>query len=276
MIRREKKDRPRPRRTRQYRKKVLRRKFFLFGCIVLLIVSITIRNKDARQAFSNNYFKTLEESMTWRKVFTEPQKYPENMLDALKKNPEILDFVVAYPTKEQKVQGGITEAECEQQTPLLIQWDDRWGYVPYGDGVIGITGCAPTCLSMVIISLTGDTSATPDLLAQKSIEKGAYVDGSGTSWSFLTDAVADYNIKVEQFGYLTKIEMEKLLDEGKKIILSMGPGDFTTSGHFIVICGYTEKGFIVNDPFSKMRSKMEWSYDTISNQWAGIWVYGKK
>ncbi len=276
MIRREKKDRPRPRRTRQYRKKVLRRKFFLFGCVVLLIVSITIRNKDARQAFSNNYFKTLEESMTWRKVFTEPQKYPENMLDALKKNPEILDFVVAYPTKEQKVQGGITEAECEQQTPLLIQWDDRWGYVPYGDGVIGITGCAPTCLSMVIISLTGDTSATPDLLAQKSIEKGAYVNGSGTSWSFLTDAVADYNIKVEQFGYLTKIEMEKLLDEGKKIILSMGPGDFTTSGHFIVICGYTEKGFIVNDPFSKMRSKMEWSYDTISNQWAGIWVYGKK
>ncbi len=276
MIRREKKDRPRPRRTRQYRKKVLRRKFFLFGCVVLLIVSITIRNKDARQAFSNNYFKTLEESMTWRKVFTEPQKYPENMLDALKKNPEILDFVVAYPTKEQKVQGGITEAECEQQTPLLIQWDDRWGYVPYGDGVIGITGCAPTCLSMVIISLTGDASATPDLLAQKSIEKGAYVNGSGTSWSFLTDAVADYNIKVEQFGYLTKIEMEKLLDEGKKIILSMGPGDFTTSGHFIVICGYTEKGFIVNDPFSKMRSKMEWSYDTISNQWAGIWVYGKK
>lgn len=230
--------------------------------------------RTTKQAFSNSYFQTIEQSMTWRTVFTEPENYPENMLDALKKNPEILEFVAAYPEAEQKVQGGLTLKECGEKTPLLIQWDDRWGYVPYGDSVIGITGCAPTCLSMVIIGLTGDTSATPDLLAQKAMEKGAYVEGAGTAWSFLTDAAADYNIKVAQYGYLTQIEMEKMLDEGKMIILSMGPGDFTSSGHFIVVCGYTEKGFIVNDPFSKIRSKIEWDYDTISNQWAGIWVYG--
>lgn len=276
MIRREREARPRPRRTREYRKKVLRRKFILFGCIVLLIGTMFVRHRSAKQAFSNGYFKTLEESMTWRKVFTEPQKYPENMLDALKKNPEILDFVVAYPTKEPKVQGGITKAEHEEKTPLFIQWDDRWGYLPYGDSVLGITGCAPTCLSMVIVSLTGDSTATPDFLAKKAMEKGAYVKEAGTAWSFLTEAVADYNIKVEQYGYLTQLEMEEMLDDGKKIILSMGPGDFTSSGHFIVVCGYTKKGFIVNDPFSKIRSKMEWNYDTISNQWAGIWVYGSK
>lgn len=263
------------RNTREYRKKVLRRKFLLFiACMLIIIGTIFFLHRKTKQAFSNAYFKSIEQSMTWRKVFTEPENYPEPMLEALKKNPEILEFVVAYPAMEQKVQGGLTKKECTEKTPLLIQWDDRWGYVPYGDSVIGIAGCAPTCLSMVIVSLTGDESATPDLLAKKAMEQGAYVDGAGTSWAFMTDAVADYNIKVAQYGYLTQIEMEEMLDQGKKIILSMGPGDFTSSGHFIVVCGYTDEGFIVNDPFSKVRSKIKWNYDTISNQWAGIWVYG--
>lgn len=262
------------RRKRQQRKKSIRRKGILLTVLLIVTGTMIFVHQKTQQAFSNSYFKNVEQSMTWRHIFAESQNYPEEMLDALKKNPEILDFVAAYPMAEQTVTGGITEKECAQENPLFLQWDDRWGYVPYGDGVIGITGCAPTCLSMVIVSLTGDASASPDVIAQKAMELGAYVDGAGTAWSFMVDAVEEYGINVSQYGYLTKLEMEEMLDEGKMIILSMGPGDFTSSGHFIVVCGYTEEGFIVNDPFSRIRSKIEWNYDTLSNQWAGIWVYG--
>lgn len=262
------------RRKRQQRKKSIRRKVILLTVLLIVTGTMIFVHQKTQQAFSNSYFKNVEQSMTWRHVFAEPENYPEEMLDALKKNPEILEFVAAYPMAEQTVTGGITKKECAQETPLFLQWDDRWGYVPYGDGVIGITGCAPTCLSMVIVSLTGDASASPDVIAQKAMELGAYVDGAGTAWSFMVDAVEEYGINVSQYGYLTKLEMEEMLDEGKMIILSMGPGDFTSSGHFIVVCGYTEEGFIVNDPFSMIRSKIEWNYDTLSNQWAGIWVYG--
>ena len=34
----------------------------------------------------------------------------------------------------------------------------------------------------------------------------------------------------------------------------MGPGDFTNSGHFIVIYDYSRKKFSVNDPFSYTNS----------------------
>ena len=39
--------------------------------------------------------------------------------------------------------------------------------------------------------------------------------------------------------------MKQALDDGKVIVCSMGPGDFTTEGHFILIRGYDGNGFYV-------------------------------
>lgn len=33
--------------------------------------------------------------------------------------------------------------------PFHLQWDERWGYYPYGNGVIGVLGCGPMSLSLV-------------------------------------------------------------------------------------------------------------------------------
>ena len=45
--------------------------------------------------------------------------------------------------------------------PLFLQWDPRWGYTEYGeDSFLGLSGCGPTCLSMVLYYLTGDKSLT--------------------------------------------------------------------------------------------------------------------
>ena len=77
----------------------------------------------------------------------------------------MLDFVKGYLTAEPVANGGLTHAEKKEDIPLLLQWDKRWGYAPYGNNNIAISGCAPTCLSMVIVGLTKDTAATPDVVA---------------------------------------------------------------------------------------------------------------
>jgi len=53
----------------------------------------------------------------------------------------------------------------------------------------------------------------------------------------------------------------------------MGPGDFTNSGHFIVIYDYSRKKFSVNDPFSYTSSSKKWEYTTLISQCQQIWVY---
>ena len=76
-------------------------------------------------------------------------QYPKELLAALANNSEMADFVSDYPDGD-GMTGGITASEKEQEFPLFLQWDRRWGYESYGDSCIGLAGCGPTCLSMVL------------------------------------------------------------------------------------------------------------------------------
>ncbi len=125
---------------------------------------------------------------------------------------------------------------------------------------------------MVIFSLTRNENATPDALADFSMKMGYYEYGAGTSWSLLTAAAEQYGVMVEGL-VLDEGIMKDHLDNGHMIICSMGPGDFTTTGHFIVMYGYDQEGFLVNDPYSRIRSSKSWDYETISGQIRAMWVY---
>ena len=67
--------------------------------------------------------------------------------------------------------------------------------------------------------------------------------------------------------------MANTLSYGNPIICSMGPGDFTDNGHFIVLTGYENGMFHVNDPNSKIRSEKTWSYEELKNQIVNMWWY---
>ena len=68
-------------------------------------------------------------------------------------------------------------------------------------------------------------------------------------------------------------EMADRLKDGNLIICAMGPGDFTNSGHFIVIYDYSRKKFSVNDPFSYTNSSKKWEYTTLISQCQQMQVY---
>lgn len=54
----------------------------------------------------------------------------------------------------------------------------------------------------------------------------------------------------------------------------MGPGDFTTTGHFIVICGIDENGrAIIRDPNSAERTNKPWDLDKLIAQARNFWAY---
>lgn len=205
-------------------------------------------------------------------IYANRGQYPEELLAALAGNPEMTDFVAGYPDAEKKATGGFSEEELEAESPLLLQWDSRWGYASYGDSNIGIAGCAPTCLSMVILSLTGNAEATPDALADYSMKNGHYVEGIGTAWTLMSEGAKEYGLTVKELG-LDEDEMKACLNRGGLLICSMRPGDFTTSGHFIVLYDYDANGFYVHDPNSRIRSDRQWSFTDIKYQIKNIWGY---
>ena len=73
---------------------------------------------------------------------------------------------------------------------------------------------------------------------------------------------------------LDENSIKKELSAGNPIICIMGPGDFTTSGHFIVLTGITDDGKVqVNDPNSVKNSQKTWELDRIMSQMRDLWVY---
>ncbi len=200
--------------------------------------------------------------------------YPERLLEALANNPEMADFVVRY--LEEHEPGGLTESEKQEDFPLFLQWDPRWGYASYGkNSCIAVSGCGPTCLSMVLYYLTGNEELTPDVIGDYSMENGYYLPGTGTLWALFENTAPLYGVYVSQPDP-SEWEMKAALDGGAVLVCSMGPGDFTAGGHFIVLYGYDEDGFLINDPNCVARSRVSWSYEQLRRQMKHLWVFETK
>ena len=56
----------------------------------------------------------------------------------------------------------------------------------------------------------------------------------------------------------------------------MGEGDFTSTGHYILLRGMDEEGFLVNDPNSRENSQKPWTWEQLEPQIRNIWAISNK
>ncbi len=285
MRRREQMRRKKRRRLRRKIRRICR----LTAVLALLLVAVFALKKTNVIPGHHNYEiekpvqrteeevqKKLEEMAKkhreYKDILEHYEDYPETYLAALANNPEMLDYVKGYLDSHGVLDAKLTKSEKKEDYPLFIQWDKRWGYASYGTSSIGISGCGPTCLSMVIYGLTENELATPDKVARYSEEQGYYIEGTGTSWELMTDGAAAFGVAGSELS-LDESSMKQALDAGHPIICAMRAGDFTAAGHFIMIYGYDKKGFIVNDPNSRTRSEKRWTYEELNGQIKNLWSY---
>ncbi|MBR4026406.1 MAG: hypothetical protein IKJ01_02450, partial [Lachnospiraceae bacterium] len=164
-----------------------------------------------------------EEIQQWKLnyILTHSELYTSDLQELVQKNSETIDYVYGYPnyvanlnqersfiTNENDID--LTKEVREDTIPLLLQWDTRWGYISYGTGMIGYTGCAPTCLSMVALYLTKNPIYTPIYIAERAENQGYYCDGVGTSWKFMDTGCKQFGIKAKELP-LHENSMKKAL-----------------------------------------------------------------
>lgn len=197
-------------------------------------------------------------------------EYPKSLIELLERNPETEEFVLNYPFRDEVALEAFSY-DRTQGVPLMMQWDQRWGYLKYGSDLVGITGCGPVCLAMAGYYVTGDESFNPAGMVEFAKENGYYSPGSGSSWTLISEGGVKLGLQVTEIPLVKKKIMDNL-NAGNPIICAMGKGDFTTSGHYIVLVG-TEDGLIrVNDPNSYANSEKLWSYEEMESQFRNLWV----
>lgn len=198
-------------------------------------------------------------------------QYPKQLKDLALKNEEALEFVYDYPAEHVKEHTiDLTKEASMDSVQLFVQWDKRWGYEKYSGNFFAASGCGPTTLSMVVVYLTHNREASPIAVAKYSKEAGYSVDGSGSSWTLISEGCMHYGVKAKTVA-LDESRMKAELDEGHPIVVNVGPGDFTDTGHFMVITGYDDEGFSINDPNSIEKSGKRWLFRNISSQIRAVW-----
>ena len=202
-----------------------------------------------------------------------PVEIPKELQEFADNYPETADFVAEYPEKNQlHPEIDLSEEAKSEDVPLLIQWDERWGYEAFGSSFIGCSGCGPTSFSMVAVYLTHNPEYSPLYMANYVDEHGYHVKGVGTSWSFFTQGCEAFGIHCTSLS-VNEAKIKEYLDKGSPIICSVGPGDFTVKGHLIVITGYDKKGLKINDPNSRINSEKSWDFSSIKSQIRSVWAF---
>ncbi len=226
--------------------------------------------------YAGQLYALLEDHPEAAYVLRNLSLYPDEILDFVVRYPEAMPFAAAYPdyiNGNLSLEIDLSEEGAGDTVPLLIQWDSRWAYRNYGDGLFGYTGCGPTCLSMVALYLNGWDNNDPYTIAQYADENGYYYNGSGSAWTLMSEASAHFGLTATELT-LDENRIIKALESGEPVVCAMGKGYFTDNGHFIVLTGYTEgQGFTVNDPNSTSNSARTWAFDEISDQINNLWSF---
>ena len=125
---------------------------------------------------------------------------------------------------------------------------------------------------MVYIALTGKTDKDPAAMAAFSEAEG-YVEEGLTAWRFMTDGAADLGLSSHEVP-ADAGRLKEELAQGHPVICSMRPGDFTSTGHFLVVAGVADNGeLVIHDPNSPANSARTWDAERVLAQCANLWAF---
>lgn len=157
--------------------------------------------------------------------------------------------------------------------PLYLQGSPTWENIPYGEETIAAAGCGPTSIAMVVSYLNNTVITPADVVTTWA--DAFYVSGRGSSWEIFSYAANYYDLRCIRLGINKERVIAELLD-GNPVICRMGNGHFTSSGHFIVLRGITDDGYVlVNDPASMQNFTLKFTQDLIFSEATQFWAYEK-
>ena len=130
---------------------------------------------------------------------------------------------------------------------------------------VNTSGCGAASSSMVIRYLTGKEGYDPHTLFEWAYNNGQYF-GYGLAESTLSDFLSLAGVESSWIKPSVPL-VTQALKEGYPVIALALEGYFTTEGHYIVLSGITDDGYVyINDPNNSTISRYTFSLDEVCRQ----------
>lgn len=170
-----------------------------------------------------------------------------------------------------------------KQPVKYLQTDPRWKKLPYqvkGEtATIGGSGCGPTAAAMAIETITGQTF-TPVDACKWSVDHGYKALNAGTYYSYFVPQFKAFGIDCKQLlgsslhnrpDHPIHDQVKRYLEEGYYVIALMGPGTWTSGGHYILLWWWDDK-VRINDSASTKDKRLNGDPETFKREVKQYWL----
>lgn len=166
------------------------------------------------------------------------------------------------------------------QPVSYLQTDSRWAtklYATKGEvATIGGSGCGPTAMAMVLATWA-DPKVTPETECAWALAHGFKALNHGTYYAYFEPAARRYGLTCTQCNSASLYgnsgsgfhsQMQAAVKKGDLVIACMGPGNWTRSGHFVLLWDVDAEHDIayVNDPASRLERRTRGSWKLFKQQ----------
>ena len=170
------------------------------------------------------------------------------------------------------------------QPVSYLQTDPRWGGLDYSakgeKTTIRASGCGPTAMAMVLATWA-DPSVDPRTECAWALKNGYKAPHQGTYYGYFEPAGARYGLEVDRlnwtniYGRATSPHHETVkeaIERGDLVIACMGKGNWTSSGHYVLVWDIRGETIYINDPASTKAHRVRGDYALFKKQVKYYWV----
>jgi len=171
-----------------------------------------------------------------------------------------------------------------KQPVSYLQTDPRWGNLSYSAAgertTIGASGCGPTAMAMVLATWA-DPAVTPLTECRWALAHGYKAPHQGTYYGYFVPAAKRYGLKCERLN-TAKIygnsqspyhaTAKAAIFRGDLVIACMGKGNWTRSGHYVLVWKIDGNTIYINDPASSKPARTRGDYALFRQQVKYYWV----
>ena len=165
-----------------------------------------------------------------------------------------------------------------------LQTNPRWkdkDYSAKGEKTtIGASGCGPTAMAMVLATWA-DPKVDPVTECAWALAHGYKAPHQGTYYGYFKPAAARYGLKCAMLNGASiygnsksayHAQAKKALDAGGLVIACMGKGNWTSSGHYVLVWKIDGDTIYINDPASTLPRRTRGSYALFRQQVKYYWT----
>lgn len=137
----------------------------------------------------------------------------------------------------------------DKRPAYYCQVDARWKKMRYaigkGTGTIGSAGCGPTTAAMIVATWC-DPKITPVEMCAWAVANGYRTENNGTYRSLFYGVGKKWGLRYQEVYNQTAAKA--CLDAGGLVACHVGPGRWTSGGHYILWWKYSGNTVHINDP----------------------------